>query len=378
MENRTDTRNYGVDLLRIVSMLMVVSLHLITTHRVFWSEEFYYDDAADLAALSFLFCCVDCYALISGFVGYREHKYTRNTVSFVMMWLQVVFYGVLCCLVFQLAGVGDVDAEKYLNAIRPISTDQYWYFSAYFFVFLTAPFINRIVDSISNESALSVILCIFTVFSILVHFIGSSGNLLNEGYSFVWLILLYVIGALLKKNDLYKRLNKKLYLFTALAACMVMNYVSAFFGLSLYNTVKISAMAIYSYTDPYIVILSVCMLLLFANMNIGNKMKKVTAFTAPAAFGVFLIHTQSIMFDQVITSMFSWITELPVGLCLPVNILCTVCIFTVCVMIEKLRIKLFELIRLKKAVGYVYSALHGLYEKLIYKLSNALYKKGNV
>ena len=87
--NRIDTRNYGIDLLRIVSMLMVTVLHFSVHGGFLGTPEnglSYY-----ILSLIIVICygAVDIFATISGFVMYNSTvKYTR----IINLWIQVVFY----------------------------------------------------------------------------------------------------------------------------------------------------------------------------------------------------------------------------------------------------------------------------------------------
>ena len=68
------SRNYGIDLLRIISMLGVVFLHVLG-HVVILS--------LDLSPVNFsmvwfieilAYPAVNCFVLISGYIGYKEEK----------------------------------------------------------------------------------------------------------------------------------------------------------------------------------------------------------------------------------------------------------------------------------------------------------------
>ena len=83
-------RNYGIDLLRMVSMILVAVLHVLgqggviseagkhtpfNAYKVAWFLE--------IAA----FCAVNCYAAISGYVGIKsKFKYS----NIIYLWLQVI------------------------------------------------------------------------------------------------------------------------------------------------------------------------------------------------------------------------------------------------------------------------------------------------
>ena len=71
MKDKQNGRNYGIDLLRIISMVMIQILHILgnggilnasigapVRNNVAWFLE--------IAS----YCAVNCYALISGYVGY--------------------------------------------------------------------------------------------------------------------------------------------------------------------------------------------------------------------------------------------------------------------------------------------------------------------
>ncbi|MBQ4600628.1 MAG: hypothetical protein IJB17_03245 [Oscillospiraceae bacterium] len=63
-------RHYGIDLLRVVAMYMVVVLHVIGKGGVASAVQ---EPGLSFGALWFLevgaYCAVNCYALISGYVG---------------------------------------------------------------------------------------------------------------------------------------------------------------------------------------------------------------------------------------------------------------------------------------------------------------------
>lgn len=46
------------------------------------------------------FCGVNCYAIISGFVSYREYDRTWKWENYISLWIKTVTYGVIITLVF--------------------------------------------------------------------------------------------------------------------------------------------------------------------------------------------------------------------------------------------------------------------------------------
>ena len=85
------SRNYGIDMLRIISMIMVIILHIITKSNFLKMPQSISVKNETVTILRMLcFCAVNVYAIISGFVGYikSSHKYS----SLIHLWAQVFFY----------------------------------------------------------------------------------------------------------------------------------------------------------------------------------------------------------------------------------------------------------------------------------------------
>ena len=91
-------RNYGIDLLRMVLMLMVVVIHVLTHGGVIKAtEQLSANYSMSILMESFVFCAVNCYALISGYV-YIDSRYRFS--GLVQIWLQALLY----CVDFE-AGI---------------------------------------------------------------------------------------------------------------------------------------------------------------------------------------------------------------------------------------------------------------------------------
>lgn len=88
-KDRKSKRNYGIDLLRIISMYLICIMH------VFYGSILY---TVELKSTNYFlvwflettsYCATDCYALISGYVGVSS-KYRYANI--VYLWLQVEFH----------------------------------------------------------------------------------------------------------------------------------------------------------------------------------------------------------------------------------------------------------------------------------------------
>ena len=78
-------------------------------------------------------------ALLSGIVGYKTNKYS----NLLYLWLFVSFYNVVIRLYFikvRKEFVRNPDTPKYFY---PIIYRRYWYFTAYFGMYLFLPAVNK-------------------------------------------------------------------------------------------------------------------------------------------------------------------------------------------------------------------------------------------
>ena len=85
---------------------------------------------------TFCFASVICYALISGYVMYN-HKATAGKL--LNMWGQVFSISALIGLYFIIFKDANIPADKISDAFRPLTRSQYWYFTAYFGMYIIIP-----------------------------------------------------------------------------------------------------------------------------------------------------------------------------------------------------------------------------------------------
>ena len=125
-------REIGIEILRIVSMFMVVILHVLGQGGILAnSSGINYKIILYLEILAY--AAVNTFALISGYVGlnskFRYHK-------ILTLYLQTIFYSIGITMVAYLAGFG-VDLSLWCKSILPFTCKMWWYISAYFvFIFL--------------------------------------------------------------------------------------------------------------------------------------------------------------------------------------------------------------------------------------------------
>lgn len=340
-------RNYGVDLLRIVAMYMVVVLHVLGKGGILYSLpklSLSYEVAWILEIAAY--CAVNCYALISGYVGVNSRF---KISSIITLWLQVAFYTLGITVLFNCFMGETITTTHFLRALFPAIFKQYWYFSAYVILFFMTPFINAGIQGMKKTDLKIIILIMTVLFSFVSTFISSDYFMLNDGYSALWLIYLYIVGGYIKKYGLCDCLSKsKLLLMYVIS--VLMTYLSKFaFEHFALNIVESSRLFV-NYLSPTILLAAISLLLLFSKIEVKGIVKKIVLILSPATFGVYLIHTQPLVWKYIWTNLFhSYISFSPLKLAIMVVITAAV-VYVLLSIIDMMRNKIFNLLKVRENV----------------------------
>ena len=96
-------RNYGVDLLKVIAMLMVICGHLLVHGGGYaGSSPLTLRFEAVSVIHAFTFSCVDVYVMLAGFLHHNRRTRPEAPIG---LWFTAVFYSVLCPAVLKLCGV---------------------------------------------------------------------------------------------------------------------------------------------------------------------------------------------------------------------------------------------------------------------------------
>ena len=341
-ENRIDTRNYGIDLLRNVSMFFVVILHVLGAGGMLSAaasmpRKYEVLKACHIAAM----CAVNCYGLISGYVGYRS-KFRLSGI--IMLWLQVFLYSAGIGLILHRTMPEVVTWKKVAELCQPVIYKQYWYFTAYFALYFTMPALNAAIEHLPRrvlEVSFGVLLVLLTVGQ--QTFFVNNVFLTGSGYSYLWLAVLYFLGGYLAKYR--KSWNNGLICLLGYVLCVVIcwatQYILRCFGVEKSTRLE-------NYNSPVMVLQAVFLLLLFANLRLPKWLTKVTAFLAPAAFGVYLIHTHPVVYSHILTGAYKKLSDYPTWKTVLLMLGVAAGIYVVCMAIDLVRHYLFRALRIKK------------------------------
>ncbi|NBJ91253.1 acyltransferase family protein [Parablautia muri] len=340
--------NYGIDALRILSMFMVVVAHILGPGGVLAAAEprsIQYEAAWFLEIAAY--CSVNCYALISGYVGiYAKYKYQ----NIVMLWLRVVFYTLSITLLFSILIPDAVLLKDWIKAVFPITRGYYWYFTAYFALFFFIPILNMAISKMTKNQHRAVTITLISVFSFwptLFHkdVFGTSSNAW-------WLIILYIIGSYIRKYGLFQKSNA-LTMFLGYITVTALTWLSKFIieSQSLAFLNFIDQNYLFNNTSITMLMSGVFLLITFERIHIGHTVTKIIQCFSPAAFSVYLIHANPFVWNYLIKGRFSFQAKLPVLLGILTTLLIAALIFISCSFIDLIRSGIFKALKLQKFIG---------------------------
>lgn len=194
-----EERNYGIDLLRIVSMMMVVLLHVLGQGGILDGSDplTVKSETAWLLEIG-AYSAVNIYAMISGYVGYgRKYKYS----GLVYLYFQVLFYTVPTTIIFYIYRPELVNLKGKRELLFPFAYNTYWYFTAYFCLAFFIPFLNMMLERLDRAELKRLLFFLCLIFSILPTLFYEDFPRTSSGYSFLWLAVLYLVGGYIKKYN---------------------------------------------------------------------------------------------------------------------------------------------------------------------------------
>ena len=322
-------RNVGIDLLKILAMYMIVMWHILGHGGIINSAEAFSLNYKIVWLIKICAsCAVNVYAIISGYVTLGR-KYSINDL--IKLWGKVVFYTISITLVLFTIGIVPFGIKTLLKSFLPILTNAYWYFTAYVVLFLFIPILNKAVLECEKKELRNGMVLLFVLFSVITTFFERDLFHLNRGYSAVWLIYLYLIGAYIKKyEDDFKYISNFKCVVGIVLMVAIMWVVKC-----IPQTCEIQS--IIEYVSPTVFIMSIFYVLLFKNFSVNDKNNKIIKTISNATFSIYLIHDNNLIRKFLIKDKFVEFSSLSSFELVMKIILLALVIYILCVAVELIR-----------------------------------------
>lgn len=379
-------RNHGIELLRILSMVFVVTLHVLGQGGIYP----YAGTASNLAEHPWnyriawiletaAYGAVDLFALISGFVALRSRWASKR---YLRLWALVAFWGVAMVFLINngkalVDGVNnafanlipcirtefevyDFSGTEYRDAVLNVSAKQYWYFNMYTLLFLFIPVLNAAISKLGKKRLTLITFGLFLLTSVYRTISEKDLFVMGGGYSAMWLMIMYLTGAAVRLHYDDGFRPPKWMCGVGYMLCTAISVGWRFYMDSMIKrypgneTYTSQRGLLISYTAPFIVIGSVLLLLLFMQLRVRSKAaKRIIAIASDASFAVYIIHVQPVFWQYYMKDRFCRIAYEPTLHMVLYTFTAIAVIYTACTVLELARKALFRLTRLSKLIDFL-------------------------
>lgn len=331
---KCQNRSSNFELLRIVSMLLVMVVHanfssigapMIEDWNVAPHITFVRHFVESLSIV-----CVDVFVLISGWFGIRFSMDRLKEFVF-----QILFFSLGGFVFFMLTPPPHSLTIFNIKNIFLFNTGDYWFIKAYLILYLLSPALNSFVSSATRRQ-FQVMLGSYLLFMFVYGWLEpASIQFTMNGTTALSFIGLYLIGRYVRQYPpTFKNRNTYLFLYIglslllALISCVMMNY-----GLR----VSLSS-RLYNYGNPLVILSSVSLLLYFSRLKFHSNIVNVIAASSLA---VYLFHCNEYVFPYYRMLMKSLISGSNYGFILA--LFAILGIFILSVLIDRLRMLSYSL-----------------------------------
>ena len=244
----------------------------------------------------------------------------------------------------------------------PVLTQQYWYFTQYFGMYLFLPIINKGIENINQSQFKIMIITLISVFIVLKDCMIPEGDIfkMSDGYSVIWFLIFYSTGAYFGKFKKDRGLLKKsiciiIYIFIfyySTYLCFILpHYKVNNRNFKFKNRLIILLKNIFvTRINAFPMILqSISLMLLITNISYNKYIAKIITFIAPLTFGIYLIHENNVIraiFIRRVLNNYS--SDLPFNKVIKIIIITSLKIFAKYAIIDYLRNILFKICQIRR------------------------------
>lgn len=296
-------RQANFELLRIIAMLMVITLHYITKGNV--TQKLSQDGSLynHILWLIEAFCnvAVNVYVLISGYFLVEVSWKPGKIVNLV---LEVLFYSILVPVVLLILGMAPVtgwNLYDWMNVILPVQTEHYWFATAYVVMYILAPVLAAAQKQLSQKQQQITIGLLLLFFAVTKSINPVRIATDHYGYDFGWFICLFLIAGYIRLYGIPFFSGKRKSFCMYIISSLLTFAVCALTGLICRKTGKLEYYMDMTYSYNYILVLfaSVALFYTFCYIKLPEgKLSNLICRIAPLTFGVYLLHENVAVRDQ--------------------------------------------------------------------------------
>ena len=341
MEAKYKQRNSNLELYRILVMLSILAHHYIVHSSLinYMAEEPFSLNTISLNIIGMWGKIgINCFVFITGYFMCTSEITIKK---FVKLLFEIEFYYIIINTIFLIFGNEKPTFTSVIYGYFPIEIFSYNFIGSYMVFYLFIPFLNILINGLNKKKHLQLILLCLTIYTVL----GSIPQILITINYITWFSVLYLISSYIRIWGFpYKISNHQwgiltiISLFFSMASVIIILYLS--------HKIKLYIPSDYFVSDSnkiFALTTSFCSFMFFNGLKI--KQNKFINTIAASTFGVLLIHDQSVAMRNFLWNIIcqnSYVINTYPHLILIHACLCILCIYTVCIIIDRFRIKYIE------------------------------------
>lgn len=325
-------RQSGVELLRIISMFLVLLIH-----TNMWNEKWHgldlqnsFSTSATTIFLQSISCvCVNVFVLISGWFGIRFS--VKRLTKFIF---QCMFFFTGIYVVFLALGLRGLTVRGIMDCF--LFNDINWFIRAYILLFIISPILNAFVEK-TNKREMETVLVSFFAFQTIYGWATPAAHFIQWGLSVTSFVGLYLLAQYVRKYQ-YELIIVKgggkisVAYFSSTLLLFLVTMVSVYLKFD-YLTGKI-----FAYTSPIVILNSLLLLLTFVNIDRKGFVNPVINKIAASSFAAYLLHHNPNVMDSFWKN-FCWnLYENHWATYIPLAMLFLISVFSAAVIIDQVRI----------------------------------------
>lgn len=296
-------RNSTLDVVRIISMIAIVTLHFTNSAGLLYVEGATFLNVCFLRYIFIVsFISVNVFGLLTGYLNVNKRlKWNRliDLVASVVFWCCMVVVVMVVFFPDRMTGIQD-----YISALCPPLRGKYWYLVSYIFVYFMMPFLNRVVVGLGRKNLERLLWVLFLLLSVTTTIGRTDFFRLNQGRSAFWLMACYLGGAYIRLYETEFQ-NKRRYccVFFILSGVLLLWWTGMeYFSEHILGEANgTSYWPAWNYSVPAVV-MAVCFFLWMLNVKMtpGRIMSSALARISSLMFGVYIIHANAIFWDKIL------------------------------------------------------------------------------
>ena len=282
-DSRNKNRESNLELLRILSMLLIVLHHYVLNSGIS-NIQGIQTNKLILQILSIGGKVgVNIFVLIT---GYFMIKSNFKIKKLVMLTCEVLTYSIFILILTYIFKTEYVTFEIIIKSILPIIFSLYWFAQAYVILYILSPFINEFINKSEKKSIEKLLIILFIIQTIIPTITTSS-----FGFSeLTWFINLYIIGAYIRLYTNKILESKKIGILSILLGLSILIISIIFFDVIGTKVDIIAGNELYMTGMNRIpsLIIAVFIFIFFKNVKIKHNL--LINNIASSTFGIYLIH----------------------------------------------------------------------------------------